>query len=92
MNLSDLTKEVTERSGLSRNDAERTVRAVLDIITSTLATGDTINLVGFGSFSLTERPERQGRHPQTGAEITIAASRAVKFKPGKGLKDRLNAS
>jgi DNA-binding protein HU-beta len=90
MNLNDLKASVAEKAGLSKADAGSAVSAVLDTISEALAKGDKIALVGFGNFEVSERAAREGRNPATGATIQIAASKAVKFKAGKALKDSVN--
>lgn len=90
MNLNDLKASVAEKAGLSKADAGSAVSAVLDTITEALAKGDKIALVGFGNFEISERAAREGRNPATGETIQIAASKAVKFKAGKALKDSVN--
>jgi DNA-binding protein HU-beta len=90
MNLNDLKASVAEKAGLSKADAGSAVSAVLDTITEALAKGDKIALVGFGNFEVSERAAREGRNPATGETIQIAASKAVKFKAGKALKDSVN--
>ena len=90
MNKSELIEKVMESTELSRAQAARAVDAVFDSITEGLRTGETINLVGFGTFSVGERAARSGRNPRTGATIDIAASRNPRFKAGKGLKDAVN--
>lgn len=90
MNLNDLKAAVAEKAGLSKADAGSAVSAVLDTITEALSKGDKIALVGFGNFETSERAAREGRNPATGETIQIAASKAVKFKAGKALKDSVN--
>lgn len=90
MNKSDLIAKVAELSGLTKTDAEKAADATFDVIIAALKAGDDVRLVGFGSFSVSARPARQGRNPQTGKAITIAASKAPKFTVGKGLKDAVN--
>ncbi len=90
MNLNDLKASVAEKAGLSKADAGSAVSAVLDTISEALAKGDKIALVGFGNFEVSERAAREGRNPATGETIQIAASKAVKFKAGKALKDSVN--
>ena len=90
MNLNDLKAAVAEKAGLSKADAGSAVSAVLDTITEALSKGDKIALVGFGNFEISERAAREGRNPATGETIQIAASKAVKFKAGKALKDSVN--
>jgi len=90
MNLNDLKVAVAEKAGVSKADAGSAVSAVLDTITEALSKGDKIALVGFGNFEISERAAREGRNPATGETIQIAASKAVKFKAGKALKDSVN--
>jgi DNA-binding protein HU-beta len=90
MNQAELIAAVAERAGLTRADAGKAVEALVGTITDTLRQGDEIRIAGFGTFGISERGERQGRNPQTGAPITIAASRAAKFTAGKAVKDALN--
>ena len=90
MNKSELINAIAERANLSKADAGRSLDVLIKIIETTLKSGDSIPLVGFGTFAVKERAERTGRNPQTGQEITIAASRVPSFKPGKGLKDAVN--
>jgi DNA-binding protein HU-beta len=75
---------------MTKADAEKALNATTDAITSELAKGGSLSLIGFGTFSVKERGERTGRNPQTGASMTIAASKAPGFKPGKALKDAVN--
>lgn len=90
MNLNDLKAAVAEKAGISKADAGSAVSAVLDSITEALSKGDKIALVGFGNFEISERAAREGRNPATGETIQIAASKAVKFKAGKALKDSVS--
>ena len=90
MNKNDLVAAVAQATDISKADAANAVDAVLDTITDALKNGDGVQLVGFGNFSVANRAARQGRNPQTGATIQIAASKAPKFKAGKGLKDAVN--
>ena len=87
MNKTELIAAVAEKSGLTRKDSEKAVLAALETITETLKTGEKVQLVGFGTFEVRERPERQGRNPQTKEPMTIAASKLPAFKAGKALKD-----
>ena len=91
MNKSELVASVAEKSGLTKKDAEKAVNAVFDSITATLVSGEKVQLVGFGTFEVSERAAREGRNPQTGAAMKIAASKMPKFKAGKALKDMINA-
>ena len=90
MNKNDLIAAVADSTGTSKSDAGNTVDATFDTITNALKSGDSVQLVGFGNFSVANRAARQGRNPRTGATIQIAASKAPKFKAGKGLKDAVN--
>lgn len=86
----ELIAAIAEMSKLSKADAGRALDALTKTIEATLKAGDSITLVGFGTFAVKDRPERTGRNPQTGREITIAASKVPGFKPGKWLKDAVN--
>jgi len=90
MTLDELNAAVAEKAGLTKADAGKAVSAVLGAIQGELAKGGKVALPGFGNFEVTERGEREGRNPRTGETMTIAASRSVKFKPGKRLKDAVN--
>lgn len=90
MNKADLIQAVADAANLSKADATRALDAVIDAITDALKKDDAVSLVGFGTFSVKTRGERQGRNPQTGDTITIKASKIPGFKPGKGLKDAVN--
>ncbi|MEY4643051.1 MAG: hypothetical protein RLZZ227_3045 [Pseudomonadota bacterium] len=90
MNKAELIDVVAVSADLSKADATRAIESVLDTITNALKAGDTVSLVGFGSFVVKARAARTGRNPQTGAAINIAASKVPGFKPGKALKDTVN--
>ena len=90
MNKSDLIDHIAQKSDLSKAAATRALASVLEAVTKTLKKGGTVSLVGFGSFGVTKRKARAGRNPSTGAAINIKASKVVRFRPGKGLKDALN--
>ncbi len=87
MNKTELVVAVAEQAGIAKKDAEKAVAAVIDSITSALASGDKVQLVGFGTFEVRERGERTGRNPQTKETITIPASKLPVFKAGKAFKD-----
>lgn len=89
MNKGDLINKIAEDAGLTKAQAGAALDAVVDGVASTLAKGDKLTLVGFGTFSVSKRAARKGRNPQTGKEINIAAKNVVKFKPGKDLSDRV---
>jgi DNA-binding protein HU-beta len=90
MNKNELVNNVAEAAGLSKADAAQAVDGVFDTILSTLAAGDEVRLVGFGTFSVAKRAASEGRNPRTGEKIKIPASKQPKFKAGKGLKDAVN--
>lgn len=90
MNKADLVAAMAEKAGVSKKVAEASLKAFTDVVAEELKKGEKIQLVGFGTFEVSERAARTGRNPQTGAEMTIAASKAPKFKAGKALKDSLN--
>lgn len=90
MNKADLIQAVADATELNKAESGRAVDAVIDAITSALKSGDTVSLVGFGTFAVKERAARQGRNPQTGDTITIDAAKIPGFKPGKALKDAVN--
>ena len=90
MNKTELVAAIAEQTELSKKDAEKALKAFTDVVAEELKKGEKIQLVGFGTFEVSERAARTGRNPQTGAEMTIAASKAPKFKAGKALKDSLN--
>jgi len=90
MNKSELIDAVAARSTLSKVDSANAVDAVFASIESSLSGGDSVSLIGFGTFSVSNRAARTGRNPRTGETIQIAASNAAKFKAGKGLKDAIN--
>lgn len=86
-NKQDLISKVAEVTGLTKKDSTTAVDAVFASITDYLAAGEKVQLIGFGNFEVRERVARKGRNPQTGKEITIAATKVPAFKAGKGLKD-----
>ncbi len=90
MNKGDLITRVAESANLSKADAAEAVNAVLSGITDTLKSGEKTTIVGFGTFSTTDRPARTGRNPKTGEAIQIKAKTVVKFKPGKELAEAVN--
>ncbi len=87
MNKSELINAVAEKAALSKKDAEAAVSAVLDVISGTLAEGEEVRLVGFGSFEVKHRKERMGLNPKTKTAVPIPATKVPAFKPGKALKD-----
>ncbi|HEY5701172.1 MAG TPA: HU family DNA-binding protein [Gammaproteobacteria bacterium] len=90
MNKAQLIDAVADATDISKAAASRAVESVLDIITSSLKSGDSVTLVGFGTFTTRKRAARSGRNPRTGATIQIPASTLPVFKPGKALKDAVN--
>ena len=90
MNKTELVAAMAEEAGLSKKDAEKALKAFTDVVEAELKKGGKVQLVGFGTFEVTQRSAREGRKPQSGKPMKIAASKAPKFKAGKALKDSLN--
>ena len=90
MNKAEFVAAIAESAEISKKDAEKALKAFVDVITEELKKGEKIQLVGFGTFEVSERAAREGRNPQTGETMKIEASKAPKFKPGKALKDEVN--
>ena len=90
MNKKELTATIAEASNLSQSKAEVILNTILQKITKSLQSGESVKFVGFGNFSVSKRGARKGRNPQTGKEIDIPAKKAVRFKPGKALSDEVN--
>lgn len=86
-NKADLIDGVASKTGLTKKDATSAVEALFDVVTETLADGERVQVIGFGSFEVRDRAARKGRNPQTGEEIEIPATKVPAFKAGKGLKD-----
>ena len=91
MNKTELVAAMAEQAGLSKKDAEAALKAFTDVVAAELKKGEKVQLVGFGTFEVSERAAREGRNPQSGEVMQIAASKAPKFKAGKALKDSVNA-
>ena len=91
MNKTDLVAAVAEKAEISKKDAEKAIKAFTDAVSDELVNGGKVQLVGFGTFEVSERAAREGRNPQTGEAMPIAASKTPKFKAGKALKDMVNA-
>ena len=91
MNKTELVAAMAEASGVSKKDAEAVLKAFTDVVSAELKKGGKVQLVGFGTFEVSERAAREGRNPLTGKSMKIAASKAPKFKAGKALKDMINA-
>ncbi|MFD3450006.1 HU family DNA-binding protein [Microbacteriaceae bacterium 4G12] len=87
MNKTELVKQVAEKAEFSQKDATQAVNAVFEAVTNALASGEKVQLIGFGTFEVRDRAERTGRNPQTGAEMVIPASKVPAFKAGKELKE-----
>ena len=91
MNKTELVAAMAKETNLSKKDVEAVLKSFTDVVVSDqLKKGDKVQLVGFGTFEVSERAAREGRNPQTGETMTIAASKAPKFKAGKALKDLVN--
>lgn len=90
MNKTELIAAIAENSGLTKAQSHKALDAAISAITDAMAQGDSVTLIGFGTFKVSERAERTGRNPQTGKEITIAAAKLPRFVAGKGLKDAVN--
>lgn len=90
MNKTELIAAVSEKSGLSKKDAEKALVAVVDSLTDAMVKGDKVQLVGFGSFESKTREARMGRNPKTKEPIEIPATTVPVFKPGKALKDQIS--
>ena len=90
MNKTELIAAVAEKAEISKKDAEKALKAFTDVVTDELVKGKKVQLVGFGTFEVSERAEREGRNPKSGEPMTIAASKSPKFKAGKALKDMVN--
>ena len=91
MNKTELVAAIAEKVEISKKDSEKALKAFIDVVSDQLKKGDKVQLVGFGTFEVSERAAREGRNPQTGKTMKIAACKAPKFKAGKALKDEVNA-
>lgn len=91
MNKTELVAAMAEQAGLTKKDAEAALKAFTDVVAAELKKDEKVQLVGFGTFEVAKREAREGRNPQTGEVMKIAASKAPKFKAGKALKDMINA-
>ena len=91
MNKNELISAMASNANMKKIDAEKALKSFIDTVTEELKNGGRVQLVGFGSFEVTERAERQGRNPATGETITIPASKSPRFKAGRSLKDIVNA-
>lgn len=90
MNKSELIATLAEKTELTKKDAEKVLNAFIDSVNGALAKGEKVQLIGFGTFEVKNRPARVARNPRTGEEIKISASKAPGFKAGKALKDKVN--
>lgn len=90
MNKSDLIGAIASSTGLTKTQAEKAVNAYHETVINSIQNGNSVSVVGFGTFSAGERKERTGRNPKTGAILTIKAAKVPRFKPGKALRDSVN--
>ena len=90
MNKTELVAAMAEQAEMTKKDAEKALTAFTEVVAKELKNGGKVQLVGFGTFEVSERAERTGRNPQSGKEMVIPASKAPKFKAGKALKDLIN--
>ena len=90
MNKTELVAAMAEQTNLSKKDAEAALKAFIDVVSEELKKGEKVQLVGFGTFEVSESAAREGRNPQTGETMEIKASKTPKFKAGKALKDMMN--
>ena len=91
MNKTELVAAIAEKAEISKKDSEKALKAFIDVVSDQLKKGDKVQIVGFGTFEVSERAAREGRNPQTGKTMKIAACKAPKFKAGKALKDEVTA-
>ena len=91
MNKTELIAAIAENAEISKKDAEKALKAFTDVVAAELVKGEKIQLVGFGTFEVSERAAREGRNPKTGESMKIEACKTPKFKAGKALKDLVNA-
>ena len=90
MNKAEFITAMAEKTGLTKKDSEKAVKAFTEIVAEELKKGEKVQLVGFGTFEVSERAAREGRNPRTGETMPIEASKTPKFKAGKALKDQVN--
>lgn len=90
MNKTELVEKIAEQMNVAKKDIDAVVKAFTETVTEELAKGGSVQLIGFGTFELGSREERQGRNPQTGEAMTIPARNVPRFKPSKALKDAVN--
>ncbi|MGC9162505.1 MAG: HU family DNA-binding protein [Thiomonas sp.] len=89
MNKAELIEHIANNADLKKAEAGRALDALIDAVRRTLKKGESVSLIGFGTFTVTKRAARTGRNPRTGATIKIKAAKIPKFRPGKGLKDAI---
>ena len=90
MNKTEFITALAEKTGMKKTEAEKAVKGFTELVAETLRNGEKVSLVGFGTFEVLEREAREGRNPRTGKTMTIPASKAPKFKAGRGLKEAVN--
>ena len=90
MNKTELITAIAESADISKKDSEKALKAFVDVVTEELKKCEKVQLVGFGTFEVSERAAREGRNPQTGKTMKLEACKAPKFKAGKALKDAIN--
>ena len=90
MNKTELVAAIAEKADLTKTDSEKAVKAFIEAVGDALKAGDKVQLVGFGTFEVSERPARTGHNPRTGEKLKIKASKTPKFKAGKAFKDAVN--
>ena len=90
MNKTELVAAIADKAEISKKDSEKALKAFIDVVSEELKKGEKVQLVGFGTFEVSERAAREGRNPQTGETMEIKASKTPKFKAGKALKDMMN--
>lgn len=90
MNKTELIEHIAKHADISKASATRALESTIDAVTTTLKNGDSVSLVGFGTFAVGERAARVGRNPRTGVALKISSAKVPKFRPGKALKDALN--
>jgi len=90
MNKSEMINAISTKANMTKKDSETAANAIFEVITEALASGDKVQIVGFGSFEVKDRPARVARNPRTGEDVKVAASKAPVFKAGKALKDSVN--
>ena len=90
MNRTELIDAIANETGLTKKDIDATLKSFINVVSDTLQKKDSVQLIGFGTFTTVDKPEREGHNPANGEKITIAASTSVKFKAGAALKEKVN--